>query len=161
MRARLLLAGAVAVALAVGVFAAGALGEDEDHAAGGPLHWTGKVVSFQHPTLETDHVVSGKVRLDGLKVLRVVAREDLRVIAEDGTELPTSAVFTQTFGHGLFDPTRMPEARLPERELMRIGDVGRFEPGDELPVTISWREEEGAPHAARIAYPGGALPIPG
>ena len=156
-----LLAGILAAALAVallGVARAG--GGDRETPRTGPLRWTGKVHAFQHPTLPTDHVVTGKVRLDGLEPLRVVARSEITAVAADGTELPTSAVFTQTFGHGLFDPTRMPEARLPERELMRIGDVGRLEPGDALPLTVSWRQEDGAPAAARLVYPGGSLEIP-
>jgi hypothetical protein len=161
---RAMIAGVLAVALGAGVVAVAAGGgeSDRDRAGqAGPLRWSGKVLSFQHPTLETDHVVSGKVRLEALERLRLVAREDIRVVAADGSALPTAAVFTQTFGHGLFDPTRLPEARLPERELMRIGDVGRFAPGDELPVTISWREAPDGQRADRIAYPGGSLPIPG
>jgi hypothetical protein len=154
-----LLAGALAAVLAVVILNVARAGDGESRT--GPLEWTGEVVAFRHPTLETDRVVSGKVRHEGLEVLRVVAREDIHVVAQDGTELPTAAVFTQTFGHGLFDPTRLPEARLPERELMRIGDVGRFEPGDALPLTVSWREKPGGPAGARIAYPGGSLPIGG
>ncbi|UGS34052.1 hypothetical protein [Capillimicrobium parvum] len=126
----------------------------------GPLRWSGPVVSFTHPTLPTDHIVSGRLRDTSMRPMRVVARRDIRVVDVHGRDLPASAVFTQTFGHGLFDPTRLPEARLPERELMRIGDVGRFQPGDELPVTVSWRDEHGSAPAARIAYPGGSLAIP-
>lgn len=160
MRRRTALAGALAAALALAILGvARAGGGDGSGERTGPLRWTGEVVAFAHPTLPGDHVVSGRVTLDALEPLRVVAR-DIEVVAADGTPLPTSAVFTQTFGHGLFDPTRMPEARLPERELMRIGDVGRFEPGDVLPLTVSWREEPGAPAGARIAYPGGSLAMP-
>jgi hypothetical protein len=162
---RAVLAGVLAAALAGAIVAVAAGGGGDTDGGrggqGGPLRWSGKVLSFQHPTLETDHVVSGKVRLEALEPLRLVARDDITAVAADGTELPTSAVFTQTFGHGLFDPTRLPEARLPERELMRIGDVGRLRPGDEIPLTVSWRERDGAPRASRIAYPGGSLPIPG
>ena len=152
-----LLAGVIAAVLAVAILNVARAGDGESRT--GPLRWTGKVVSFQHPTLSTDHVVSGKVRNEGLEPLRVVAREEIRVVAADGSELPTSAVFTQTFGHGLFDPTRLPEARLPERELMRIGDVGRLEPGDALPLTVSWREQPGGPEGVRIRYPGGSLAV--
>jgi hypothetical protein len=160
MRLRALVAGTIAAALVAGLLiVAVASGGDGDGSAG-PLAWKGDVLSFRHPTLATDHVVSGRVRDDSLKQLRIVARDDIRVVDAQGRELPTAAVFTQTFGHGLFDPTRMPYARLPERELMRIGDVGRFEPGGELPVTVSWREAPGGPEGVRIAYPGGTLSIP-
>jgi len=149
-----------ALALGIGLLAVGAASGGDGGGDAGPLRWSGEVVSFAHPTLRTDHVVSGRLRDTSMRPLRVVARADIRVVDAHGRALPTSAVFTQTFGHGLFDPTRLPEARLPERELMRIGDVGRFRPGDELPVTISWREEPGRAPGARIVYPGGSLSIP-
>jgi hypothetical protein len=161
MRPRALLAGALAAALLVTTLAlVGAASGGDDRRVGGPLRWSGEVIAFRHPNLPTDYVVTGRVRDDSLRRLRLVARDDIRVVDERGRALPTSAVFTQTFGHGLFDPTRMPQARLPERELMRIGDVGRFDPGDELPVTISWRERPDGPRATRIEYPGGSLAIP-
>jgi hypothetical protein len=155
--AALLAALALGAGLLVVSVASGGDGAGDDT---GPLRWSGRVVSFTHPTLPTDHVVSGRLRDTSMRSLRVVARKDIRVVDGHGRDLPASAVFTQTFGHGLFDPTRLPEARLPERELMRIGDVGRFQPGDELPVTVSWRVEPGAARAARIVYPGGSLAIP-
>jgi hypothetical protein len=162
MRRRLL--GAVGAALVLGgtvlVLALASDGAGASADDSGPLRWSGEVVAFAHPTLPTDHVVSGTLRDVSMRPVRIVARDDIRVVDAHGRELPTSAVFTQTFGHGLFDPTRLPEARLPERELMRIGDVGRFTPGDELPVTISWRQAPGAEPAARIEYPGGTLAVP-
>lgn len=151
----LLAAGAVAVAI-VGL----ASGGEDATADSGPLSWAQKPIAFTHPTLPTDHIVAGTLRNDGLERLRIVAMRDIRVRAADGTALETTVVFSKTFGHGLFDPTRVPEARLPERELMRIGDVGLLEPGKELPVTIAWRERPGGPHGARVAYPGGSLEIP-
>jgi hypothetical protein len=158
MRARALIAAAVVAALAATlVLVAVASGGDDD---AGPLRWSGRVLAFRHPSLPTDHVVTGTLRDESLQRLRLVARDDIKVVDAHGEPLPTAAVFTKTFGHGLFDPTRTPYARLPERELMRIGDVARFDPGDELPVTISWREQPGGRAGARIAYPGGTLSIP-
>lgn len=150
------LVGLGALTLAVTATSGGKSGSPDS----GPLLWAGKPVEFTHPNLPNDHIVAGRLRNRTLKPLRIVARDDIRVRSADGQTLPTAAVFSQTFGRGLFNPTRLPQDRLPERELMRIGDVGFIEPGKELPLTVSWREEPGGPRGSRVQYPGGSLAIP-
>jgi hypothetical protein len=128
--------------------------------ASGPLRWEPGAFSFAHETIAGDYVASGAVRNTSGKPVRLVATRNVKVVDADGTPLRSAAVFSNTVGHGLFDPTRLPPARLPEQELRRIGEVGLVAPGKPLPLTVSWHEEPGGPHAARIEYRGGSLPVP-
>jgi hypothetical protein len=148
-----------AVALAAVLVAALGGGEARSGDAG-PLQWSGAPVAFVPETLPQDRIVTGKVRNGALEGLRLDSRRDVRVVGSDGRALPATVVFTQTYGHSLFSPARVPVGRLPEFERARIGNVGRFRPGDVRPFTVAWREPPGAPAAVRIEYKGGVLAIP-
>jgi hypothetical protein len=141
-----------AVALAVLVLALSSGGDDSS----GPLAWSGEAKVFTHPTLPDDRVLTGKLRNDGTGRLRVDIG-DVRVLAADGTPVPSAPVFLQAFGKTLWSPTRGP-AQVPDSELLRTGRIASLRPGEEVPLTVAWHAADGEPE--RLDWGGGSLPIP-
>jgi hypothetical protein len=152
-RAGRLAAGAMALALAVG-----GCGSDGDSA--GELRWNGQPSVMQHPTLRTDHILTGAVRNDGLRVVRLAAR-DVRLLDAEGHRVNATAVFLRGgYLHSLYPPTRLPAGGVPEREQLRIGRLLKLEPGKTAPLTLSWRVAPGENPPVRADYGSGSLPIP-
>jgi hypothetical protein len=151
---------AVAALAAAALVVAGTVGSTASESSDGALTWSEGAFSFEHETLAGDWIATGQIENGSREPIRIVATRDVKIVDSEGRELRSAAVFSNTVGHGLFDPTRVPEARLPEEELRRIGDVAALAPGEALPLTVSWHEETGGSRADRIEYPGGSLPIP-
>ena len=61
-----------------------------------------------------------------------------------------------TFIRGVFPQNR--GDAIPENEQLRIGMRARIEPGQTVPITVSWREQQEG--AARVDYGTGSLPLP-
>jgi hypothetical protein len=123
----------------------------------GPLTWSGKSDLFTHPTLPGDRILTGTLRNDGVHPLRVDLA-DVRVLASDGTPVPSNPVFLQTFGKTLWAAGRGPQT-VPDTELQRTGRIAMLRPGDEVPLTIAWHAKDGTP--IRVDYGDGSLRIPG
>ena len=148
----------VALAAALGALAvAGCGGADGGARAGGsgPLVWTAPPIEFTPETLPGERILTGQLRNEGLRRLRVDL-PDLRIRDADGDEVDAQPVFLQTFGKSLWSPAREPD-QLPETELVRTGRIAWLDPGETVPFTIAWRKPA-AP--ARIEYDGGWVPIP-
>jgi hypothetical protein len=124
-------------------------------AGSGPLVWSEPPMVFTPETTPGDRILTGKLRNDGLRRVRVDL-PDLRVRAADGADVAAQPVFLQTFGKSLWSPGRGPAQR-PETELLRTGRIAWLEPGETVPFTLAWR----APDApARIEYDGGWVGVP-
>ena len=123
----------------------------------GPLGWSGDSERFVHPTIPGDRIVTGTLRNDGTHPLRVDIG-DVRLLADDGSVVPSTPVFLQTFGKSLWAAGRGPQ-QVPDTELQRTGRIALLTPGEEVPLTIAWHDKDGEP--ARIDYGGGSLPIGG
>jgi hypothetical protein len=130
-------------------------GGDED-VGSGDLVWEKKPRIFRPPTLPDDRVLAGTVRNDSLEPIELTAR-DLEVLADDGDELESAAIFAQTFVRGVFPQNRGED--IPTSEQLRIGLRARLEPGKSAPLTVSWRQN--GERAARVDYGTGSLPVPG
>lgn len=156
MRARLVPALVAAASLAL--TACGGSDQGEANAAG-DLVWAKKPIVFVHETLPNDRVLSGEVRNDSLRQVRIDAK-DLRLLTADGEEVDGSAVFLQTYAHQLFPPTRPPKGGIPEKELLRLGIKAKIDPGKTAPLTMSWRQRRGEDPPVRIDTGTGSLPIP-
>ena len=144
--------------LVAAVLAAGSLagcGGDED-VGSGDLVWQKKPRVFRSSNLPDDRVLIGTVRNDSLELIDLTAR-DLEVVADDGDELESAAIFAQTFVRGVFPQNRGED--IPPGEQLRIGLRARLEPGKTAPLTVSWRQR--GERAARIEYGTGSLPVPG
>jgi hypothetical protein len=121
----------------------------------GPLAWTEPPLVFTPETLPGDRILTGTLRNDGLRRVRVDL-PDLRVRDAQGGRVAAQPVFLQTFGKSLWSPGRGP-AQLPETELLRTGRIAWLEPGETVPFTMAWR----APAAPdRIEYDGGWVRVP-
>jgi hypothetical protein len=144
------IAALVAVA-AIGVARAGSQGRD------GPLGWTGEHQVFTHPMIPGDRVFSGTLRNDGERTLRVDIGH-VRLLAGDGSTVPSAPVFLRTSGRALFEAGRGPH-EVADSELQRTGRIALLSPGEEVPLTVSWHERDGAPK--RVDYGDGALTLPG
>jgi hypothetical protein len=123
----------------------------------GPLTWSGKTELFTHPTLPGDRILTGTLRNDGIHPLRVDIG-DVRVLASDGTPVPSNPVFLQTFGKTLWAAGRGPQ-QVPDTELLRTGRIALLSPGEKVPLTIAWHDKDG--RAAHVDYGDGSLTIPG
>jgi hypothetical protein len=123
----------------------------------GPLGWTGDHQVFTHPTIPGDRVLTGMLRNDGTHTIRVDIG-GVRLLASDGTTVPSTPVFLQTFGKSLWAAGRGPQ-QVPDTELQRTGRIALLSPGEKVPLTVAWHERDGTP--ARVDYGEGSLPLPG
>ena len=147
----------IAVSLAtLAAAVAGVAGSGGDGTTG-PVRWSGEADVFRHPTLPRDRVLTGMLRNDGDRSLRIDLG-DVRLLTEDGEQVAAAPVFLQTFGHGLWAAGRGPQV-WPDSELLRTGRIARLDPGGEVPLTVSWHAADGEPD--RIDYGGGELEVPG
>jgi hypothetical protein len=130
----------------------------QDDKGSGALAWARGPKVFTPPRLPSDRVLSGRVKNGSLRRVKLVAR-DLRVLDTDGRRVESSAIFLESFVHGLYPPTREPR-RLPEAELRRIGRIALIDPGKTVPLTVAWRQPSGERTPVRVDYGSGSLPIP-
>jgi hypothetical protein len=146
-----------ALAAALVALAAAGCGAEPGAVEGGsgPLVWTEPPLEFTPETLPGERILTGQLRNEGLRRLRVDL-PDLRIRDASGGDVAAQPIFLQTFGKSLWSPGRGP-AQMPETELVRTGRIAWLEPGETVPFTIAWREPA-AP--ARIEYEGGWVPIP-
>jgi hypothetical protein len=126
-------------------------------ARSGPLAWSGDSDLFTHPTIPGDRVLTGTLRNDGTRPLRVDIGE-VRLLDGAGKVVPSSPVFLQTFGKSLWAAGRGPQ-QVPDTELQRTGRIALLTPGEEIPLTIAWHDKDGSP--ARIDYGEGSLAVQG
>jgi hypothetical protein len=152
----LVASGALLIALAIVAFAV----RDRDGRAdgAGDLAWAKAPRVFTPERLPRDRVLTGRLRNDSLREVRLSAR-DLRLEDGSGRQVEGTAVFLDSFMHGLYPPTRQP-AEISDDELRRTGRLAVIPPGESVPLTVAWRRggEAGAP--VRLRYGAGYLPVP-
>ena len=147
---------AVASAVAAAALVAAGCGGGEGPAEGsGPLVWTAPPLEFTPETLPGERILTGQLRNEGLRRLRVDL-PDLRIRDASGEPVAAQPIFLQTFGKSLWSPGRGPD-QMPETELVRTGRIAWLDPGETVPFTLAWREPA-AP--ARIEYDDGWVPVP-
>ena len=149
----------LAVALAAAALLAGCGGADGTvgETGQGPLRWAGEPLMFTPDTLPGDRVLTGYLRNDSVRRVRVNL-PDVRVLARDGEVVAASPVFLNTFGKSLWSPGRGPE-QMPESELVRTGRIAFLKPGERIPFTVAWHAKDGEP--AVVDYGAGSLRVPG
>jgi hypothetical protein len=155
MRRALLAAAAVVLALAPA--GCGGSGGSVAGDGNGPLKWAGEPLLFTPETLPGDRILTGILRNDSLRRVRVDL-PDVRVLGDDGSRVAATPVFLNTFGKTLWSPGRGPE-QMPETELRRTGRIAFLRPGEEVPFTVSWHAADGAPTV--VDYGAGSLRVPG
>jgi hypothetical protein len=144
----------IATLAAVAIIAFAGMGSG-DHV--GPIGWQGDAQVFTHPLIKTDRVLTGTLRNDGTHTIRVDIG-NLRLVADDGTTIPSAPVFLKTVGKSLWSAGGVPQTG-PDPELQRTGRIAQLSPGEEIPLTVAWHEKDGSP--ARVDYGDGWLSLPG
>lgn len=130
---------------------------DGDERGGGPLRWEGTPHLDTPATLPDERVLSGRVANDSLELLELEAA-DLRLLDEHGDHVPGQAVFLT--GYVLPpEPRNRGPVELPERERRRLGQIVRVEPGEQAPISVAWRIEDGR-EPVRLDYGRGSLELP-
>ncbi len=145
---------AIVVAGAIGVVAGGRDGGG----SGGGLRWEGEPEIVLQRSLPRDAIVTGRVRNDTLRKLRLEA-DDLVVVDDRGRRWQTSGRFLSGFAHGLWPPGQeVAPGSVAERE--RLGEIADLDPGEQVPLTVAWRRPRGGGRPVRIQLDRLALPIP-
>lgn len=124
----------------------------------GDLAWARSPRVFTPESLPQDRVLSATLRNDSLRRIRLTV-DDLRMEDANGRTVESTAVFLDSFVHGLYPPTRQP-AQVSESELRRTGRLAVIAPGDSVPLTVAWRREGGVDAPVRLDYGRGYLPVP-
>jgi hypothetical protein len=117
----------------------------------GPLEWSGGARVVPHPTLPGDRALTGTLRNDGDRGVRIDIG-DVRTVTADGVPVPSTPVFLELWSSagGPF--------QIADSELQRTGAIAALEPGEEVPITVAWHAADGKP--ARVDWGGGSLPVP-
>lgn len=122
------------------------------------LQWTGAPQVYRVPGLASDRILAGQVVNTSDRAIYVDARQ-MAVVDATGHRLETAARFLETYAHPLYAPTQFHTFGGPF-ELQRLGIAVRIEPGQRMPLTVSWRETRGAPAPAILEFSDGSLTIP-
>lgn len=156
---RRLWAAALAVALAAIALAAVAVsGGGGSGTSAGDIVWHEAPRLITPETLPEERIVTGTVRNDSLRRVDIAAKE-FRVVDAGGRPVQSAAILLSGFGRGLYNPVRKPRP-LPDAEARRTGLVARLEPGQRVPLTVSWRQSGSFDQPLRIEHRSGSLPIP-
>lgn len=150
---------ACAAALALGV--AGCGGDEGGGTAtkGGTLEWVGKPLLYTPPELPRDRLLSGKLRNDSLRAIRLDA-DRARLVDADGKTVEGTVRFMAGFNHALYSPGQEPKEGDPEFERQRMGELAVVREGQTVPVTLSWRLPRGAAGPVRLEVGTAAIRLP-
>lgn len=152
----LVVGGAVLIVVAITALVMSDGGAGDEGA--GDLAWARSPRVFTPESLPQDRVLSATLRNDSLRRIRLTV-DDLRMEDANGRTVESTAVFLDSFVHGLYPPTRQP-AQVSESELRRTGRLAVIAPGDSVPLTVAWRREGGVDAPVRLDYGRGYLPVP-
>lgn len=152
----LIVGGAVLIVVAITALVMSDGGAGDEGA--GDLAWARSPRVFTPESLPQDRVLSATLRNDSLRRIRLTV-DDLRMEDANGQTVESTAVFLDSFVHGLYPPTRQP-AQVSESELRRTGRLAVIAPGDSVPLTVAWRREGGVDAPVRLDYGRGYLPVP-
>jgi hypothetical protein len=152
----LVLGGAVLIVVAITALVLSDGGAGDEGA--GDLAWARSPRVFTPESLPQDRVLSATLRNDSLRRIRLTI-DDLRMEDANGRTVESTAVFLDSFVHGLYPPTRQP-AQVSESELRRTGRLAVIAPGDSVPLTVAWRRGGGVDAPVRLDYGRGYLPVP-
>ena len=121
------------------------------------LQWKAEPDLILVPELPRDRILTGQVRNASLRVVDLEA-ERVRILDAAGRALKASARFSQSFSHGLY-PWSM-HVKGSKFERSRIGEIATIKPGQDVPLTLSWRVPAGGSEPVEARFDGGSLSLP-
>ncbi len=153
---------AATLLLVGGVGALLLLGERDDaapQAAAGTvrLAWKGKPQLILVPELPRDRILTGRVRNTSLRAVDLAA-DRIEIVDARGRPLRSTARFLQGFVHGLYSWSAGVKGSKFERT--RLGQIATIKPGQDLPLTLSWRLPATGPEPVEVRFGGGSLALP-
>ncbi len=153
--------GGLTAAACAAALALGACGGDEGGTAtkGGTLQWVGKPIVYTPPELPRDRLLSGKLRNDSLRQIRLDA-DRARLLDADGGTVQGTVRFMAGFNHALNSPRRQPEEGKPDFERERMGELAVVREGQTVPVTVSWRLPSGGAGPVRLEVGTATIRLP-
>jgi hypothetical protein len=127
-------------------------------ARGGGLRWASSPKVFDVPGMASDRVLSGQVVNTSTHPIYVDART-IAVVDDRGHRLETAARFLAAFAHPLFSPMQFHTIG-GTYQLQRLGVVVRIEPGQRMPLTVSWRLKPAGDSPTAVDVGTATLSIP-
>ena len=153
-RLRLAAAAALAVAAAVAIallVSGGASGDAQQ------LGWDGKPKLFKSGK-PTDRVLYGRFENTSRETLDLDT-DRARLLDAEGNEVRSTVVFLEAFAHSLFAWSQRPQ-KLTEFERRRLGQLATLKPGQDLPITVSWRVPAGEKPPVKVDFGTSELKLP-
>jgi hypothetical protein len=132
-------------------------GATQTAAATAQLQWKTKPNLILVPELPRDRILTGSVRNSSLHAVDL-AIEHVRVVDAAGRRLRATALFAQHFSHGLYPWSWHVKGSKFERD--RIGRSATIKPGQDVPLTLSWRVPSGGSEPVEVRFGGGSLALP-
>jgi hypothetical protein len=156
----LLLAGVGALLLLGNSGSDGSDGSDGSaSAATGPvrLAWKDSPRMIRVAELPNDRILTGRVRNTSLRPVDLSV-DRIVIVDARGKRLASTARFLQAFAHGLYPPSMHVKGGKFERT--RMGQIATVKPGQDLPLTLSWRLASSTAQPLEVRFGGGSLALP-
>jgi hypothetical protein len=128
-------------------------------AAAGPvrLAWKDSPQLIRVAELPDDRILTGRVRNASLRPVDLSV-DRIEIVDARGKRLRSTARFLQAFAHGLYPPSMHVKGGKLERT--RIGQIATVKPGQDLPLTLSWRLVSSTAQPLEVRFGGGSLALP-
>ena len=121
------------------------------------LAWQAEPLLIRVPELPRDRILAGRVRNTSLRPVDLDA-ERIQIVDAEGRPLRSTARFLQGFVHGLYPASMRVKGSKFERT--RLGKIATLKPGQDLPLTLSWRLPSGGAEPVEVRFGGGSLSLP-
>jgi hypothetical protein len=121
------------------------------------LQWKEKPSLLLVPELPRDRILTGQLRNASLRAVDLDS-ERVQILDAKGHALKATALFAQSFSHGLY-PWSM-NVKGSKFERRRIGKIATIKPGQAVPLTLSWRVPQGGSEPVEVRFDGGSLSLP-
>jgi hypothetical protein len=122
------------------------------------LQWKAKPDLILVPELPRDRILTGNIRNASLRAVDLEA-ERVQILDAAGRRLKATALFSHHFSHGLY-PWSM-HVKGSKFERRRTGKLATIKPGQDVPLTLSWRVGSGGAEPVEVRFDGGTLALPG
>jgi hypothetical protein len=155
--AALLLTLAAVVPLSLMTFGGGGTGPRPVRAT---LGWDGSPQLTSVPELPRDRILTGRLANESLRPAKLDV-DDAKVLDAAGRELRSTVRFAAAFAHGLYSAESINRYGKPgEGERRRLGEIATVNPGESVPLTLSWRLRPDGTRAAAVEFGGSRVSLP-